>query len=296
MTDGERFEADFGGQRYPDQGLTIDAVLAFAAAGAADDYADRAIAWLAQPAIATGYLGSGGEAYAGAHAKLLLAAEIAGLDPTSFGGVDLRAGLLALLTPSGRFSDVSAFGDYSNAFSQSLALLALDRTAAGAPTAAVDFLVGTQCPDGGFPLALAATTCVSDVDSTAMVSQALQAVGRAVPAQQGLDWLVSVQQANGGFGVGSNAPNANSTGLAAQALKAGGRLVAAHSAKQFLKGLQVGCAGPAEQRGAVAHQATGFDPATATRATAQAVLGLAGVGLADLHSGGQAEAPVLACA
>ncbi|MFC9258200.1 peptidase, partial [Amycolatopsis thailandensis] len=33
MTDGERFEADFGGQKFPDQGLTIDAIFAFAAAG-----------------------------------------------------------------------------------------------------------------------------------------------------------------------------------------------------------------------------------------------------------------------
>ncbi|MEV0675349.1 prenyltransferase/squalene oxidase repeat-containing protein [Actinosynnema sp. NPDC050436] len=296
MADGERLEVDFGGVLYPSQGLTIDAVFAFAATRTADDYADRAIAWLGQPAVTTGYVGSGGEAYAGAHAKLLLAAEVAGKNPNSFGGVDLEAGLRALLTPSGRFSDVSAFGDYSNAFSQSLALLALDRTAAGAPVVAVDFLVGTQCPDGGFPLDLAATPCVSDVDSTAMVTQALQAVGRPLRAQQGLSWLVGVQNVNGGFGVGANPPNSNSTGLAGQALKAGGRLVAAHKAKQFLKSLQVGCSGPVEQRGAIAYQATGFDPATVTRATAQAVLGVAGVALFDLHSGGQGEAPVLACA
>ncbi|MBW4718693.1 prenyltransferase/squalene oxidase repeat-containing protein [Saccharothrix obliqua] len=293
MADGERIEVDFGGVRYPSQGMTIDAVFAFAAARTADDYADRAIAWLARPDVTTGYVGADGEAYAGAHAKLMLAAQVAGKDPAAFGGVDLDAGLRALLTPSGRFSDVSAFGDYSNAFSQSLALLALDRTAAGVPGSAVDFLVGTQCPDGGFPLDLAATPCVSDVDSTAMVTQALQAVGRHGRAQQGLSWLVGVQHADGGFGIGVS--NANSTGLAGQALKAGGRLFAAHRAKQLLVGLQVGCSGPVEQRGAIAYQATGADPATMVKATTQGVLGLAGRPLFRLHSGGTADAPVLAC-
>ncbi|GAA3867969.1 hypothetical protein GCM10022243_37060 [Saccharothrix violaceirubra] len=295
LVDGERFETVYDGVAYPDQGLTIDAVFAFAAARAADDYADDAIDWLARPEITTGYVGSGGEAYAGPHAKLLLAARVTGRDPAAFGGVDLEAGLLALLTPSGRFSDQSAWGDYSNAFTQSLALLALDRTSAGAPTTAVDFLVGTQCPDGGFPLFFGVTPCVSDVDSTAMVAQALRAVGRPLKAGQGLSWLVSVQRADGGFAVGTNDSNANSTGLAAQALK-GHRPVAAVKARQFLKGLQVGCAGPVGNRGAIAYQATGFDPATATRATAQAILGLAGVGLADLHSGGRNDAPVLTCA
>ncbi|MFI9012102.1 prenyltransferase/squalene oxidase repeat-containing protein [Actinosynnema sp. NPDC053489] len=295
LVDGERFEVDFGGVRYPDPGLTIDGVFAFAAARTADDHADRAIAWLSRPGTTAGYTGSGGEAYAGAHAKLMLAAQVAGADPTSFGGVDLEAGLLALLTPSGRFSDHSAYGDHSNAFSQSLALLALDRTPAGAPVSAVDFLVGTRCPDGGFPLDPAATPCASDVDSTAMVTQALQAVGRPREARQGLSWLVGVQNADGGFGSGTKPPNANSTGLAAQALRAGGRDAAARKAKRFLESLQVDCAGPVGRRGAVAWRATGFDPATATRATAQAVLGLADVGLADLRSGGRAGAPVLAC-
>ncbi|MCS7475466.1 prenyltransferase/squalene oxidase repeat-containing protein [Umezawaea endophytica] len=293
LVDGERFEAEFGGVKYPDQGLTVDAVFAFAAARSSDDHADRAVAWLARPEITAGYVGSGGEAYAGAHAKLLLAAEVAGKNPASFGGVDLPAGLRGLLTPSGRFSDRSAFGDFSNAFTQSLALLALDRTPAGAPASAVDFLVGTQCPDGGFPLTFGATPCASDVDSTAMVAQALRATGRNADAREGLTWLVGVQATGGGFGVGT--PNANSTGLAAQALKSGGRFLAAAKARAFLRAVQVGCSGPVADRGAIAYDATGFDPLTATRATAQGVLGLAGVGLAALESGGRNTAPVLTC-
>ncbi|MFD4636326.1 prenyltransferase/squalene oxidase repeat-containing protein [Lentzea sp. NPDC058436] len=294
MADGERFEADFGGTKYPDQGLTIDAIFAFAAAKASDANANKAITWLAKPEITTGYVGSGTEAYAGAHAKLMLAAQVRGKNPASFGGVDLKAGLLSLLTPSGRFSDRSDFGDYSNAFSQSLALLALDRTSSGAPASAKAFLAGTQCPDGGFPLNFGQTPCASDVDSTAVVVQALRAVGDNVNAAEGTTWLVSKQNTDGGFSVGTNASNANSTGLAAEAL-AGHRPAAAVKARQFLRSLQVGCAGAVADRGAIAYDATGFDQSTAPRATAQAVLGLTGVKLSALSGGGTSQAPVLTC-
>jgi hypothetical protein len=64
--------------------------------------------------------------------------------------VDVLARLRALITPSGRFSDKSSFGDFSNGFSQSYAVLTLAR-AGSVPPAAVSFLAGTACPDGGFP-------------------------------------------------------------------------------------------------------------------------------------------------
>lgn len=296
MVDGERFEVEFGGVTYPDQGLTIDAVFAFAATKVADGHAARATAWLARPEILAGYIGDGTEAYAGATAKLALAAQVRGADPTNFGGVDLIDRLRGLQDPSGRFVDRSAFGDYSNAFSQSLALLALDRTPAGAPPAAASFLAGSRCPDGGYPIAFGQATCVSDVDATALAVQALLAVGRRADAAAGLRWLASVQGANGGFANAAGVPNANSTGLAAQALHAGGYLSAAARAKRFLIGLQVDCTGAPADRGAIAYTVGGFDPATAPRATAQAVLGLAGVGFAHLSAThARPGAPVLAC-
>jgi hypothetical protein len=64
----------------------------------------------------------------------------------------------------------------------------------------------------------------------------------------------------------------------------------------YLARLQVRCAGPAADRGAVPFDATGFDATTAPRATAQAVLGLTGVGLSRLTAAGSRPgAPVLAC-
>ncbi|TCO54291.1 prenyltransferase/squalene oxidase repeat-containing protein [Actinocrispum wychmicini] len=301
LVDGERFEVDFNGTKFPDQGLTIDAILAFASAGVSGTNGGKAIAWLAKPEILSGYIGDGGtEAYAGATAKATLAAEVRGVNPASFGGVDLPTRLRGLLTPAGRFSDRSQFGDFSNAFSQSLAIIALKRTPGGVPVSAVDFAVGTQCPDGGFPLFFGASTCVSDTDSTAMVVQALLAVGRTTDANEGLAWLVSKQQANGGISVGSGdaatAPNTNTTGLAGQALKAGGRLLAAVKAKRFIVSVQVGCAGQPADRGAIAYDSSGVNPATVVRATAQAILGLGGPSLAQLSAAGSRPgAPELAC-
>jgi hypothetical protein len=284
MADGERLETEFGGVKYPDQGLTIDAILAFAAARTADDYGDRALAWLAKPEISGAYLGTGGESYAGPHAKLAVAARVKGANPRDFAGVDLIAGLAALQAPSGRFSDRSQFGDFSNAFTQSYALFALGRDADGAA-----YLANTQCPDGGFPVTFETSPCVSDVDATAIVIQALRAQGK--PTGRAVTWLRSKQQADGGFPSAQGGSNANSTGLAAQVLSG----TAAAKARAYLKSLQVGCTAPEADRGAIAFDASGFTKANAPRATAQAVLGLTGANLATLRSGGPDGTPQLHC-
>ncbi|MDG4833972.1 terpene cyclase/mutase family protein [Solwaraspora sp. WMMD1047] len=294
LVDGERLEVVFDGVAYPDQGLTIDAIFTFAAAKQADTYATNAITWLAEPSVITGYIGDGIEAYAGATAKLALAAQVRGLDPASFGGVDLITRLTGLMAPSGRFSDQSAFGDYSNMFSQSFAVIALDR-AAGAPPQAVSYLSSSQCPDGGFPVQFALATCTSDVDATAMAIQALVAAGEWHEAHAASQWLVAVQAADGSFAAGGVA-NANSTGLAAQALVTTGRLLTWWRARQFLLSLRVDCQGDPGDRGAIAYAASGFDPSTAPRATAQAVPGLAGASLVNLSAtGSRPDAPTLAC-
>ncbi|GAA0727269.1 terpene cyclase/mutase family protein [Dactylosporangium roseum] len=296
LVDGERFEVVFDGVAYPDQGLTVDAVFAFAAAKVAGANAGKAMTWLARPEILTGYIGDGTEAYAGATAKLALAVQVRGGDPAAFGGVDLIGRLRGLQAPSGRFSDRSAFGDYSNAFTQSFALLTLDRTPAGAPATGATYLAGARCADGGFPLSFDQPTCVSDVDATALVVQALLAVGRPDAAAAAVTWLSSVQSGDGSFTDSAGVPNANSTGLAAQALRVAGRPVAWLKARGFLLSLQVRCAGPAAQRGGIAYSPAGFDPSTAVRATAQAVPGLTGAGLATLTAAGsRPAAPVLAC-
>lgn len=292
LVDGERFEVEFDGEIFLDQALTLDAVLAFSATGVAGEHADAAMAWLATPEVLDNYLNVFGGERAGSYAKLSFTAQVQGLDPASFGGVDLLAELVTFQRDDGRFVDrplpgeEDGFADFSNAFVQAFAILTLDRTPGGTPATAVAYLVGQQCPDGGFPQAFEQETCVSSVDHTAMAAQALLAVGEDQAAMDAIDWVA-----------GQPLGNANSAGLAAQALRAGGRDTAADEAVLFLRSLQVGCDGPADQHGAVALDENGFDESTASRATAQAILGLAGVGFDELDGTGLvADVPVLDCA
>lgn len=273
---------------FPDYGLTADAVLAFAAAGSAGDAAEAATDYLA--ANVTPYAGDGAaESYAGSLAKLIVVADVMGRDPADFGGRDLVADLLAREQPSGRYSDASAFGDFSNGITQSLAVIALDRvTPAGASTAAVDYLISQQCADGGFNSVLETVPCEGEVDTSAFAVQALDASGRDAALDTATTFLLGEQAADGSFAApGFGTPpvltfNSNSTGLAAQALSSLDEDAAAEKAVSWLLDRQVGADGPQPQQGAFAFDATGFDPANATRATTQAVLGVAGTGFIDL--------------
>lgn len=297
MTDRSHFVTVFQGTSFPNQGLTVDAIFAFAATATASDYAARATTWLQRPSVLSGYIGDGKtSSFAGATAKVALAAEVSGQNPASFGKVNLLARLAKLLTKSGRYSDQSSFGDFSNAFSQSLAIIALSRHGK-APGSAVRFLVRSECRDGGFPLDFAQKTCVSDPDSTAMDVQALLAAGRPIAAARGLHWLARAQRPGGGFASSASvAPNANSTGLAGEALAAGRWVHRAALAKKFLLGLQVGCSAKPSHRGAIAFDKTGFAQSTAVTATAQGILGIADIGLSKLSSrGARSGAPRLEC-
>jgi hypothetical protein len=298
MTGRSHLVTTYKGTTYPNQGGTIDAIFAFAATGTANGYGARAITWLKRPSVLSGYIGNGSaSSYAGATAKLLLAAEVRGSDPTRFAGVNLVSRLGKLLASSGRYRDHSKFGDFSNAFSQALAIIALSRRG-GAPVSAIHFLARSECGNGGFPLDFGQKTCTSDPDATSMAVQALLAAGRVTVAKRGLGWLARVQHANGGLSsVPGAAPNANSTGLAGEAFAAGRWMRRAARARNFLLRLQVGCSAKAADRGALTYDKTGFKRSTALGATAQGILGLADVGLADLSSRGSGrDTPHLSCA
>jgi hypothetical protein len=296
LVQGSHFVTVFDGVTYPAQGETIDAVLAFAATKSANSYGAAAIKWLEGSSVLYDYIGEGTESYAGATAKTALAAEVRGVNPAKFGKVNLIARLDKLLATSGRYSDHSKYGDFSNAFSQALAIVALSRDG-GAPAKAVTFLISTECKNGGYPLDFGQKTCVSDPDSTAMVAQALLAVGQRAAADRGLWWLAHIEKSNGGIvASGGTTPNANSTGLAGEAFAAAGWFVPAGRAAKFLDSLQRGCSAPAAQRGALDYDATGFAESTAVDATAQGILGLADVSLAKLSAADSTSAaPRLAC-
>lgn len=277
MVDGERLQTAFGGDVFDDQGLTADAVLALSGAGVAGEHITQAATWLESQVAA--YTGDGTtESYAGATAKLILVAEATGADATAFGGTDLVTKLTARLQPSGRYSDESSFGDFSNVITQSLAIEALSRTAStSAPASAVDYLVDQQCPDGGFPLTLDAEICESSIDATAFAAQALVTTGRTTTTLSVGQYLNGQQKADGSFGDGE-AGNANSTGLAAAALSRIGLAPSVSNAQTWLSDLQEDCNGAAP--GAFPFSAA--DRGDVQRATAQALFGMAAVDLSTV--------------
>lgn len=294
-------------ERFPDYGLTADTVVALAAAGVGADPANAATDYLAGNIEA--YTGGDGQLYAGALGKSLLVTAVTRRDGTDFGGVDLVDRLLRTETPSGRYSDISPFGDFSNTIGQSLAVLGLQRVAPAELTpSAGAFLTSQQCLDGGpndgnVPVTIDAEPCADSalsVDATSFAAQALAAAGQDLAAQAALDFLTAVQDDDGGFS-DLGAANANSTGLATQALAAGGRRAAARAAHDWLVQYQIGCAAPVDQQGAIAFTAdengTPLFDDRAVRATAQATPGLAAVGLQSVTlSGATAQAPRLDCA
>lgn len=300
---------------YPDWGLSADAVLGLDAAGVGQDQAAATTAALAahvKDYITGEAYGDAGSAYAGATAKTLNVAVAQGVDPTAFGGVDLVATLRSLELASGQFADKSAWGDYSNVFGQSFALIGLHRAGVAPSAASVSFLTAQQCADGGFRLGFGGATCTSDPDATAMAAQALIAVDGAVSAaaSRALDFLAGRQAASGGLGGGGPQAglNANTTGLAGQAFVAGGRTTQARLAASFLTGLQYGCSFPTALRGGIAYDRAAYDTQAAAgtaavpddqdrRSTSQAVLALAGTPLYSVTAtGASAGSPVVACA
>lgn len=277
FVDGERLQTAFGGDVFDDAGLTADAVLALSGAGVASGQIEAGATWLAEN-VAT-YAGDGEtESYAGATAKLILVAEATGADATAFGGTDLVARLTERLTQAGRYSDLSSFGDFSNVITQSLAISALDRTASvSVPAVAVDYLVGQQCDDGGFPLELEAETCESSVDATAFASQALLAAGRTTVAAQTADYLRTTQKSDGSWGDGETG-NANSTGLATAAMSQFPFPNFVTSGRNWLTGIQETC----DDAAPGAFPFSTEDRGDVQRATAQALLGMATVTFADV--------------
>ena len=297
---------------YPDQGLTADAILALDAAGTGQDAAAKATQKLVDDPVAYTGFGNPAEVYAGAVAKLVSIAIAQGIDPTAFGGVDVLATLEGLEATNGRFSDISTYGDSSNTFGQSFALIGLHRAGAPVSADARAYLLAQQCPGGGFKLYMNDAGCTTDSDAdpdaTAMAVQALIAVGgAAAEVGDALDYLTAAQGASGGVSSPAQGVNGNTTGLAGQAFLAGGRTAQARSAVSWLTALQYGCDFPASIRGGIAYDKASYDAQADLgskavpvdldrRSTAQALLALAGTPLATVTAAGaEADAPTLAC-
>ncbi len=193
---------------------------------------------------------------------------------------------------------------YDGVWRQSFALLAQHTVGVKPAQQAVDWLVGQQCADGGFA-SFRADTAVAcdaktmlDTNATAVAVQALKALGgQDAVVKKGVDWLKSVQNADGGWAYVPGSPSeASSTSVVISALAAAGEKPAevksktGKSAYEGLLAFQLGCsAEPAADRGAFGYQPTadGKLPANAD-ATAAAVL--AGLGKGALVSPSSTDA------
>lgn len=266
----------------PDPGLTAQAALAFAGAGAEADTVDRMIGYLQDSA--EDYITVTGADGPGAIGWLVLAAIATDTDTTDFGGIDLEARLLATQQPDGLFGADDA--TYDGAFRQGLALIAL--SALGEENQeGIDWLLDQQCADGSFVAFRAdtSTPCPAldtdtftgpDTNSTSFAAMALSLNGQDDAAADAVAWLESVRTPAGGFpyfGAPTEEQDANSTGLVLLALRTvQGDLDA--GAIDALASLQVPQSGDPDERGGIAYQAG--DPLLPDlMATSQALLGLA---------------------
>ncbi|GAA2837157.1 hypothetical protein RMN57_12565 [Kitasatospora sp. CM 4170] len=211
-------------------------------------------------------------------------------------------------TPEGLYGK----GDptYDGVWRQSLALTALAGAKATPADSAVSWLTGQQCADGGWPSFRADTAAACDAktedsNATAVAVQALIALGGHQGAvDKGVQWLKANQNADGSWAYNPGSPgDANSTGLAVNALFAAkadpaGVAKAGKNAFDGLALFQLGCAAPADQRGAFAYQPKPDGALDANAlATAQAALAAAGGKLPVTNTNRTDAAPkALACA
>ncbi len=304
---------------FVDYGLTIDTLFSLVADGRKLRYINRIGTRLERKAEA--YTTFDGTRFAGATAKLLVAAKVLREPVRDFGDRNRRLDVLRLVagkaagSEHGRIRDSSARGggtDFSNTIGQSYGVIGLSRTGA-VPAPVVRYLLKQQCANGGFRQdPVVGKSCVrsggsSNVDTTALALQALltakERCGARVPATRivrATRYLARQQKDNGSFTLHrpKGPSNANSTGLAAQALRAAGRPGLAAATRPWMRTVQIVRAqagdGPARRDiGAIAFTRgtlkaalqTGVTPATRDqfrRATAQAVFAFTPVGLDEL--------------
>jgi hypothetical protein len=212
-------------------GSTSDAVLAFVASGVGGRAMRKALGYLKDQTIAGHVSGTG------LRAKVVLALDAAGKDPTGFGRHDLLNEIESTLGGDGHYAGSVVFDD---------ALAALAVVSAGhTPAATVStWLLDAQCPDGGWaydapydPSHDDAHCHSSDDDffnsdsnTTGYVVQALEAIGSPTFGADPFAFLKTLRDpAHGGWSYDASfvATDANSTSLVIQAYVAAGRKVPA---------------------------------------------------------------------
>ncbi|MGV1005629.1 MAG: prenyltransferase/squalene oxidase repeat-containing protein [Candidatus Nanopelagicales bacterium] len=173
---------------------------------------------------------------------------------------------------------------FDGVYRQSWAIVGLKGVGAKVPATAISWLVGQQCPDGGYqsyradlsvgcPTSDPITFSGPDSNSTALGAMALRAVGMDSQANAALTYLRGMQEPDGGFPfyLGGDS-DANSTALALTALRpASGVAQVRADAESYLRSVLLGCQAAPAEHGWLQWQA---GMGANTSATAQGALGL----------------------
>jgi hypothetical protein len=207
-------------------GSTADAVLALVAAGGEGPTRRAALAYL------RAQVRKGNVDTVGLVAKVVQAAAAAGKDPSSFGGQDLVRWLRSRIKESGKIGAATVFD-------QALAILALEASGATPRRSTTDWLLGAQCPVGGWSFdtpyrpSRDDESCfdgskddffTADTNTTSYAVMALEYVGRNGYAEDPFAFFQDARDAvHGGWeyapGFGTDA---NSTALVIQSYAAAG--------------------------------------------------------------------------
>ena len=208
-----------------DYASTAYALVGLRAAGVAGDQITASARAMA--ASGDAFIGGSGDVDSKATAiSLMILAMVAGdLDPSQYAGSagtrDLYADLESVIGPDGAVSSMPS------AYGQSFAILALLSSPGGVPDPVKFWLLEQPCADasspgfGGYGFSGPGSCDDADPDSTALAVIALTAAGVPVGTfEPARTFLVSVQDASGGFDSAFSGINANTTGLAVAALNA----------------------------------------------------------------------------
>jgi hypothetical protein len=150
--------------------------------------------------------------------KAVFVAVATGQDPHTFGGMDLTSMLAAQQAP--------ATGQYGDTlFKHAYTVLALHNAGVLIPESAVAAMASQFTDDGAWALFGGTTPGTADTNTTALVMQALVAVGRSDVAAGALPYLQRMQNVDGGFpyqkpSAWGTDSDANSTAVVLQALMA----------------------------------------------------------------------------
>lgn len=196
----------------PDAGTTVDAIIALSAAREADmdigDSLDKAVTWLGSGDVALVYSQTG----TGQAAKLVLALVASDIESLEIGGVSLLD-----LVMQGQDAESGLYG--TGLYDHAYALLALVATGSEVPQNAIDFIGTVQADNGGFAWDGATDETMVDSNTTAMIVQALAAVGQGDSdvSVKAVEYLLSTVTEGGASAAVGAEPDANSTALVAQA-------------------------------------------------------------------------------